>query len=498
MNLDWSSVRIHWKYPEGKYPDDRPYPAVDELRPIELLNADLPTLFPYTGNGELIPGPERHRPQLETRAAIVLRSVYSPSPWEEDWVAFWRDHFSINGNDGSVRAFVPHWERTVLREHCWGNFRQMIEASSKHPAMLSYLNNRSSRAGSANENYARELFELHTLGKGAYLNNLFAQWKKVPGAKEGKPAGYIDEDVYEAARSFTGWAMADGTGLGGGQALAKTGEFCYVESWHDNYQKRVLANEFQSFAGSMSDGNRVLDLCADHPATAQHLAKKLVTRFVSDQPPPDLVKSTARVFEQESKSAHQLRKVFEHLVVHSQKMPIDQRQKARTPTQLVGRFARAVNLPLNFQEAHILWMIDQSGPPLYAWPTPEGPRTEVNWLVSSSYLRNRIDLMQGLAQNWWGTGVWDPFDGLPAKPSYQEMMARWESPLFGMPRPDLSMAILSSQKMKAADFVNDVGTARRLIGLLACAPSFQLGVALPTPEQIGLPAQSVKKKRASS
>ena len=498
MNLDWSSVRIHWKYAEGKFNDGRPYPAVDEMRPLELLDANLPILFPYTGNGEIIPGPERGRPQLEVRAATVLRSVYNPNPWEEDWVAFWRDHFSINGNDGSVRAFLPHWERTVIRGHCWGNFRQMIEASTKHPSMLSYLNNRSSRAGSANENYARELFELHTLGKDAYLNNLFAQWKKVPGAREGKPTGYIDEDVYEAARAFTGWAMADGTGLGAGQNLAKTGEFVYVESWHDNYQKRVLGKEFNSFAGPLHDGNTVLDLCAYHPATAQHIAKKLVSRFVSDQPSPELVKSTAQVFSQEANSPNQLRKVFEHLVLHSQKIPLAQRQKARTPLQLVGRFSRAVNLPVNFTEVHILWVVDNAGPPIYGWPTPEGPRTEMNWLISSSYLRNRAELMQGLAQNWWGTGAWDPFAGLPPKRSYQELMARWEIPLFGTPRPDLSNALLLSQNMKPSDFVTDPNVARRLVGLLACAPSFQAGVALPSPEQIGLSTLPPSKKRSSS
>ena len=140
--------------------------------------------------------------------------------------------------------------------------------------MLVYLNNRSSRAGSANENYARELLELHTLGRGAYLNTLYDRWRDVPGATEGRPQGYIDQDVYEAARAFTGWTIADGTGLGGGMALPATGAFTYVEAWHDGYQKRVLGHEFDPFQAPMADGRKVLDLVADHPATAWNVCTR--------------------------------------------------------------------------------------------------------------------------------------------------------------------------------------------------------------------------------
>jgi hypothetical protein len=115
---------------------------------------------------------------------------------------------------------------------------------AKSAAMQIYLNNRSSRGGAANENYARELFELHTLGRPAYLNALYNRWRDVPGALDRRPQGYIDQDVYQAARAFTGWSIEDGAGIGAGRRLPMTGKFIYVENWHDNYQKRVLATEF--------------------------------------------------------------------------------------------------------------------------------------------------------------------------------------------------------------------------------------------------------------
>lgn len=148
---NFSQINLRLRYDAGKYGDGREYPAVDEYRPLSLLNADLPALFPYTGNGDLIPAPERSRPLVELRVANLLQAFTATDPWKEEWASFWRDHFSVYGEDGSVRAFLPHWERTVIREHCWGNFSEMLKASSQHPCMLYYLNNQSSRAGSPNE-----------------------------------------------------------------------------------------------------------------------------------------------------------------------------------------------------------------------------------------------------------------------------------------------------------------------------------------------------------
>ena len=217
-------------------------------------------------------------------AATLLRAIHSRWQLREVLVDFWHNHFNVNAaGDQAVNVALPAYDR-VIRSHALGNFREFLEAVATSPAMLVYLNNRSSRAGSANENYGRELFELHSLGRDAYLNDLYNRWRDVPGALKGSPAGYIDQDVYEAARAFTGWTIEDGAGLGGGKTLPATGRFTYVEAWHDNYQKRVLATDFDPFQPPLADGRKVLDLIAAHPATARFVCTKLCRRLVSDTP----------------------------------------------------------------------------------------------------------------------------------------------------------------------------------------------------------------------
>lgn len=484
----YSSTLLRLRYGAGTYrngTEEVAYPAMDELRPMSLLGADIPILFPYTGKDNLILPPERSRPRMEVQAASLLRAVETPHPWEEEWVGFWRDHFSIYANDGTVGAFLPHWDREVIRAHCWGNFQDMLQATATHPSMLCYLDNRLSRAGSANENYARELFELHTLGRDAYLNNLYAQWRSVPGANQGKPKGYIDQDVYEAARAFTGWTIEDGTGIGGGQSLPKTGLFTFVASWHDNYQKRVLASEFEPYSPAMLDGKKVLQKLAVHPATANHLSKKLVQRFINDQAPSALVKSTAQVFIDQQNASNQLQKVFLHLAQESSKLSESQKQKAKRPMRLIASFSKATNLPFVLGDGGIsTWPLENAGSGIYTWPRPDGPPDGLQWVLSAAYLRQRFELIQSVAENRFGTGEFNPFANISTKPTYSEMMSHWELALFQKPRPEISNALLLSQNTKPGDIANDPRRARRLVGLLACSPSFQTEVILPTPEQL--------------
>jgi uncharacterized protein (DUF1800 family) len=144
------------RYAAGKLRTGEEYPAVNELRPLGLIHSNIPELFKYTGRDEMIPPSERSRPRREIQAAILQQAIQSKNYWEEEWISFRRDHFSIYGYDQNVGAFLPHWENEVVRQYAFGNFRKMLEATATHPCMLFYLNNKSSRAGSANENYARD------------------------------------------------------------------------------------------------------------------------------------------------------------------------------------------------------------------------------------------------------------------------------------------------------------------------------------------------------
>jgi len=295
------SFKLQIKYAAGNGQptpngDTKNWPAVDEMRPFHYLDAPVDTAWALLDPKAARPGEEQTRPYQEVACATVLRAVHSRAQFYEQVVAFWHDHFNVLATDDRrIGCALPIYDREAIRPHALGNFRELLEAVAASPAMLIYLSNNSSRAGAANENYARELMELHTLGRAAYLNDRYDRWRDVPGAAEGKPQGYIDEDVYETARAFTGWTIEAGQRLDGATELPRTGKFIYIDSYHDGYQKRILATEFAPFAAPMADGRKALDLVAFHPATANFLSLKLCRRFVSDTPPQSLVESAAKV-----------------------------------------------------------------------------------------------------------------------------------------------------------------------------------------------------------
>lgn len=270
----------------------------------------------------------------ELVTAKLVRAVESKRQLHEVMVDFWGNHFNVDVKKGAVRTYKVADEREVIRPHVWGKFRDLLGASAKSPAMLFYLDNaRSTRPmevrrhadgtrnglrarpnrgaasqgvapgvapgeamipsmsasdadetdtapttrGGINENYARELMELHTLG--------------VDG-------GYTQKDVQEVARCFTGWSIN-----------RQSGEFQFKRYTHDNGEKVVLGQRIT--AGGIADGERVLDILATHPSTARFLARKLSMRLVSDQPPAALVERAAQAF---LKSDGDLRVLVESIV----------------------------------------------------------------------------------------------------------------------------------------------------------------------------------------
>lgn len=204
----------------------------------------------------------------ELTEATILRSVFSQRQLFQRMVEFWTDHFNIDITNGEDRYLKTIDDREVIRRHALGRFPELLRASAHSPAMLYYLDNYSSIAGNPNENYARELLELHTLG--------------VDG-------GYTQEDVVEVARCFTGWTYyARGSGKERGKFLFRAGN-------HDNEPKVVLGHEIPP-NGGYNDGLMVLDILAQHPSTARFIAYKLCRWLWSHEPPPWLVDRVAATY----------------------------------------------------------------------------------------------------------------------------------------------------------------------------------------------------------
>lgn len=470
-----TEARLRIRY--GAAPDGA-WSAMDEWRPLGLLNLSMEELWRLSDGKTKRNGAERHRPREEAIAATLLRAVHSRWQLREVMAGFWHDHFNVDFFQSDALAVtLPVYDREVIRPHCLGNFRQMLEAVATSPSMQIYLSNRSSRAGAANENYAREMFELHTLGRDAYLNDRYDRWRDVPGAKEGKPTGYIDQDVYEAARAFTGWTIEDGAHVDGKRRLPETGKFAYMEAWHDGYQKRVLAVEFLPFAAPQADGRQVLDLIAGHPATARNLAGKLVHRLVGERP-EKLVAAAAAEWQRFRDAPDQIARVT-RLILLSPDFMAATGSRLRRPVALAAAFARAARIDLAPSEG-LVNAITACGQKMFGWPTPTGLPDDPAIFLGTQAMRSRWNLLLGLAENWWGSGLPAVPDSLRVTPpTPRTAVAVWLEVLGCAHRPDVGAAVLAGlgwppdQPLGAPATPDTERKLARIAALCAMAPVFQ-------------------------
>ncbi len=383
--------------------------ALSEDRHLKALDTPLDKLWYLADWDKKIAWEERIRPSREIVAATFIRATLSNAQLRESVTDFWRDHFSVNSEaHEAVAISLPAFDQDVLRQFAFGNFREMLEAVANSTAMLAYLNNATSKASPANENYARELLELHSLGGKAYLNAQYDRWRDVPGALAGAPDGYIDQDVYETARAFTGWTFADGQEIAEGVTLPRTGAFTYAEAWHDPYQKRLLAIEFDAHLAPMADGRKALDLVANHPATALNISRKLCMRFVSDNPSDALVKSVARVFSDNIAAPEQIAKTMEAVLLSPDFA--NAKPRLQRPLFLFASLQRSAGVLLPPAQDHYDWM-NGMGQRLYSWHTPAGHPLHSSYWQSPGLLirrwRSLMDVwqtvMDQLPEQEWGS-----------------------------------------------------------------------------------------------
>ncbi len=304
----------------------------------------------------------------------LLRAIYSNRQLEEVLTDFWYNHFNVFLDKGSDRYMVTAYERDTIRPHVLGRFKDLLLATAQSPAMLFYLDNWQSKASAPrpnarnqqglNENYGRELMELHTLG--------------VDG-------GYTQQDVTEVARCFTGWTIRE-PNRGGG--------FEYNDKIHDKGEKHVLGVTI-SAGGGMGDGLKVLDILANHPSTAHFISKSLAIRFVSDNPPEELVRKMAKTFE---KTDGDLLEVM-RTMLHAPEFwdPANFRSKIKSPLEMVASAVRAVNGDVDYAQS-LTGQLNQLGEPLYRKLEPTGYSNVGEEWTNSASLLARMNFAMALAE----------------------------------------------------------------------------------------------------
>ena len=366
------------------------------------------------------------RIMAELQASRILRAVYSERQLQEVMVDFWTNHFNVFAGKGADRWLLPSYDRDTIRPNSMGKFSSLLEATAKSPAMLFYLDNfqsvspNSQRNAAAprrqrllselvnqqrrrdgnpmqettmrqppnrqrrgiNENYARELMELHTLG--------------VDG-------GYTQKDVQEVARCFTGWTIFQPRGgaaaanalLGTEAARRSAGTFFFNARAHDDGEKIVLGQKIPS-GGGIKDGLMVLDMLSRHPSTAKFIATKLVRHFVSDEPPTQLVDRVAATFTKSDGNIREtLRTIFFSPEFNSTSA---YRVKIKRPFELVISAIRTLGADTNGGPGTHQWLA-RMGEPLYGFQTPNGYSDLAETWVNTGGLLERMNFGLALASN---------------------------------------------------------------------------------------------------
>ena len=315
---------------------------------------------------------------LELQQARLLRALYSQRQLYEVMVDFWSNHFNIFAAKGADRWLATAYDRDTIRPHALGRFKDLLLATAQSPAMLFYLDNWLSasafRGGMGpnnlrrglNENYARELMELHTVG--------------VDG-------GYSQKDVQEVARCFTGWTIRQPRG---------EAEFYFEPRIHDNGEKIVLGTRIPS-GGGMDDGKRVLSLLADHPATARFIALKLARRLISDDPPPSIVTKGAEAFRQ---SDGAILTVLRAIIDSPEFFSAEAYQaKVKKPLEFVASALRLTGAETQVTHQLLLRYLGRMGEPLFLAQPPTGyPDVGASW-TSPDMLLTRINFVTDLVAN---------------------------------------------------------------------------------------------------
>jgi uncharacterized protein (DUF1800 family) len=354
----------------------------------------------------------------ELQMSRILRAVYSERQLQEVMVDFWTNHFNVFAAKGADRWLLTSYDRDTIRPHTLGKFYDLLLADAQSPAMLFYLDNFQSVSPNAqlpqqrpgarrgplaglmgignnpqqqkaqpqrprgiNENYARELMELHTLG--------------VDG-------GYTQKDVQEVARCFTGWTIFQPRGGGaaaaalmGRDARDMAGKFIFRPGVHDNGEKIVLGHKIPA-GGGIKDGLMVLDIVAHHPSTAKFIATKLVRRFVSDEPPPALVDRVAQTF---IKTDGDIREVLKVIFYSPEFNSAESyRAKVKRPFELAVSAVRTLGGDTNGGPQFHQW-IARMGQPLYGFQTPNGYSDMAENWVNTGALLERMNFGLALASN---------------------------------------------------------------------------------------------------
>ncbi len=461
----FATAELRIEYEAGQSDNGQTWEALAENRPLNTLDSSPEDLVKLLDWEQPISYEERARPFYEVVAASYIRAVHAPAQLREVMTQFWHNHFNVYGDkDETVSALFPPYD-AGLRENALGNFRTLLGHVAKSPPMLHYLNNDNSAASPANENYARELLELHTLGQENYFNDRYENWHQVPGAEDGQAEGYIDADVYEVARALTGWSIGDGRYVDDNLNTPKTGRFAYVENWHDPYQKRILGHEFPAFSGPMEDGEKLLDILAAHPGTAHFVTGKILRALGMETPSDSLHRAAVESFLKNREADDQIAQLVRTIATHPE-FEAAPPTKLRRPFELLAAFFRATGAQVSPRSDDISWLLAQSGWAQHRVRPPTGHSDKTEDWANTRMINGVVSLLQSAHDE--NIGLTDhPLNDAPEGARTYGALAEYWANRFLVPQEAMAPALALMELDPADELTEDSGDLEWINTILA-------------------------------
>jgi uncharacterized protein (DUF1800 family) len=407
QQLNWSSI------------DDSAFTArIAPLGYTTLEKTFLEQWYDHHANSSAVDF-DRNAPIEEMERYVIARALHSKRQLLEVLSDFWHNHFNVYGRDYYAQSVFVSWDKDVIRPpsggnprqagfehgHLLGNFRQMLDLSSKHIAMQYYLDNYINEVGGPNENYAREVMELHTLGAENYVplgtpGSISKTEIPLPWGSGGSDVmvsisdQYVDDDVYSAMRMMTGWKVKDHSNRVYTN-YEDTGEFYFYEPWHDKFEKTILGNHWGNNELAPGDILEFFDILAYHPGTARHIAGKLCRRFISHEPEQSVIDAVADSFYQNRYASDQLEQTYRTLFLSDEfKNPGNFGKIFKRPMEAMVSALRVCGsgyTPAMVDDSQygsiIYYFMQRAGQRPFYWPAPDGyPDDEEHWQGSNGLL----------------------------------------------------------------------------------------------------------------
>jgi uncharacterized protein (DUF1800 family) len=464
------------------------WPDVNQRRPLNYLKMDVPQLWQYPANVEYsVAANELSRIQQEQNAATWIRNTHATFQLREFMTDFWLNHFNI-GRQADIfgSAALPVYETQTIRPRVFGNFEDLVTSVATSASMMRYLNNSESTAAHPNENYARELLELHTLGGTSYAGigqpgagaaSFPTALTDLPAIASGLGGGFSDQDVIQASRALSGWTLEEGQD-GPNGPLPFTGNYVFNPLQHNVEAGSFLGVDLSQITGE-AQGAAVISIVAHHPATARFVVTKLARRMFGDAPPASVVQRGTDAWIMNRDRPDQIARVLAAMLTDGLEIGAPG-TKLRRPYERIIAFFRTTDTVVNaFDLADAA--VAPLGDGIFVWPTPDGrPDTDGQWMSTASnlYIWNLLLLLLQQPAIKTSLAAQTPAD---AGKTAENLINYWAGRMVGYQLRPAAMAALVAdanarggimEAFASPGIANREFTLRRLVALIGCAPEF--------------------------